>query len=205
MNCHGPDCSQHELCKAHIFPRGLARDLSPEGGHNRVITSKGSRAARQPLGEFDPAILCSSCDNTLGRYDDYAVDLFRRLDATRKGRTGDPFTYAPFDGAVFARFILAVLWRASISRRESWSAISLGPYEERARDVLFDGEQPIRLAGFEVILGRYVSSEHDTRRFYSIPVRFAPRISTHTASRWVGSRSLPSSTSGLSRHRPEAS
>lgn len=172
MTCHAPECSEHKLCKAHIFPRGLARDLSPKGGHNRIITTEGSRAAGQPLGEFDPSILCSDCDNVLGRFDDYAVETCRQIDWTRVGRTGELFSHAPFDGDLFARFVLAVLWRASISKRMSWSGIKLGPYEERAATLLFDGKLPVELPGYEVVLGRYASENHDARKFYSIPVRF---------------------------------
>lgn len=177
--CRAPGCAETELCRAHIIPAGFARTLSEEGGHNKVIQSTGAKPANQPHGEFDTGILCRSCDSKLGRFDEYAITFCASLPQTLDGRTGQVFSHAPFDGALFARAILATLWRASISGRDQFRDISLGPYENRAAAILFSGEQLSTLSGFEIILHRYASSNHDARKFIFMPLRI--RSGTLTA------------------------
>ena len=82
--------------------------------------------AKPELGEYDRDILCRDCDNKLGVFDDYAIDVCRAF-KKKHTRDGKLFAILNVDDDKLAKFILAVLWRASISKRESFFGIRLGP------------------------------------------------------------------------------
>lgn len=67
--------------------------------------------------------------------------------------------------------MLAILWRASISRRPEWEDITLGPQEALAAEVLFGAAGLADAASIEIALTRYASSDHDARKFIFNPVR----------------------------------
>lgn len=145
--------------------------LSRPGGHNRAIRQDGSRPANQPLGAFDTGILCADCDGRLGILDEYAVRFCASLPITSAACTGSLYRGGDIDGSRFALAMLAILWRASISARDEWRDISLGPYQARAAEALFGVNGLASVPGFQIALMRYASSEHDARRFIFHPLR----------------------------------
>lgn len=169
--CRAPGCAETRLCRAHIVPAGFARTLSGPGGQNKAIRSTGAKSAKQPHGEFDTGILCQECDAKLGRVDEYAITFCASLPQTPGARTGKIFSHAPFDGPQFAQAMLAILWRASVSDREQFRDIDLGPYRDRAAAILFEDAPLATLPEFELVLNRYASSEHDARKFVFMPLR----------------------------------
>lgn len=166
-----PSCNATDLCRAHIIPQGFARTLSGHGGHNRVVRASGSKPANQPLGSFDTEILCGPCDARLGLLDGYAIEFSAGIASTPAMKLGTPYSVARFDGDHFAKAMLAILWRASISRRPEWADIALGPYEAVAASILF-GSANLSAGGcIEIVLMRYASSDHDARKFIFNPIR----------------------------------
>src|SRR6185312_2179218 len=96
------------------------------------------RVGKAQLGEYDADILCERCDNHLGHYDEYAIELFRRFPEHHRVIDGDWFEMPNVDGDQLAKFFLAVLWRAAISSRKVFASVKLGPHEPLARKVMFD-------------------------------------------------------------------
>jgi hypothetical protein len=79
---------------------------------------------------------------------------------------GDEFEVSHVDTDVLARFVAAVLWRASITRHEQFSEVRLGPYEQAYSALLFgDGTGPP-----EVMLMRLISDRFPVDGFYTMPV-----------------------------------
>ena len=103
----------------------------------------------------------ANCDNKLGVFDEYALHVCRSFKKTHK-RVGDIFEMRDVDGDMLAKFVLAVLWRASISRRRNFSGIALGPYQSKARDVLFGATPLNSLHAFQLLAERYVSNRVKT-------------------------------------------
>jgi len=169
--CRAPGCTETKLCRAHIVPAGFVRTLSAPGGHNKAVRSTGAQRAMPAHGDYDTGILCSDCDTALGLFDGYAIAFCASLPQTPNARTRQVFAHKPFDGGQFARAILAIVWRASISTRKQFRNISLGPYEDRAAAILFSGAPLSSLPEFEVVLHRYASSDHDARKFVFMPLR----------------------------------
>jgi len=65
------------MIRAHIIPRGFARDITSSQSHNLKITA--SSVSKTNHGVYDSQLLCETCDNFLGEYDRYALDVFRRF------------------------------------------------------------------------------------------------------------------------------
>jgi hypothetical protein len=168
--CQGLGCNSGNLIEAHIIPQGFGRFVRGDA-HNMTITLNSAGYAKPPLGQYDDQILCRTCDNQLGVFDNYALQVCKRFKNDHKIMPGGVFELADVDGDRFAKFVLAVLWRGSISSRPDYSDVSLGPYEELARDVLF-GAQPLSaFTEFQVIVQRYTSKHFEPEGFYSLPVR----------------------------------
>jgi hypothetical protein len=169
--CHGlrngHKCEDLNLIAAHIVPRAFARQVR-DVHHNMEVTAKGAKKARNQLGIFDTEILCATCDGVLGVYDKYGVETCTNF--SRQATTvGVSWKMRNVDGDLFAKFILSILWRASISKRREFETLRLGPYEKIARDVLYGLKSLALMPAFEVVLGRYESDFFKTERFYTLP------------------------------------
>lgn len=167
--CRAPGCNSMNLCKAHIVPRGFAKDVQRDDATNLRVTATGSNRAKPPLGDYDPDILCGDCDRLLGQLDQYALETLKRFDALPR-KLGQMIGMPGVDGDHLARFVLSVIWRASISQREPYANLSLGPYEERAGLVAFGKIPLVDLPEYDLLAFRYHSDDgFDPRRFYSAP------------------------------------
>lgn len=166
MTCHGLNCACSTLIDAHIIPRAFARDVM--GSHKNNVQVSMNNARQTHHGVYDPNILCAACNSLLEKFDDYGSDVSRRFDAESILRGGD-FHMANVDGDLLAKFVLAVLWRASISKRPEFTKIALGPYEDIARDVLFGATALADMPSYELIVSRY--HEARGRQLYTLPSR----------------------------------
>jgi hypothetical protein len=171
MICHGPNCTSTKLVNAHIIAKGFGRLIRGDGPNIR-IAPENIGTARQQLGEFDSGILCADCDGILGRFDDYVIELCQKFDLHAK-RSPDAFELPHADRELFVKFVLSVLWRASISNRPSVAVVNLGPYEKKFRDMIFSSRPVDELPEIEIILERYVARGNvDPAGFYFYPARF---------------------------------
>jgi hypothetical protein len=164
-------CTETRLIEAHVIPQGFARAIRATSKHNLAITTEGVKKAKIPLGIFDRTILCSSCDQVLGIYDDYALQVCRNYSDSTTIQMATAFEMPNIDGDQFAKFILAVLWRASTSGQRDYEEIRLGQrYENEARDVLFGQKSLAEMRAFQVLVRRFRSVEgFNTTLFYSLP------------------------------------
>jgi hypothetical protein len=170
--CKGLNCQSSALVKAHIIPAGFGRLIRGDGP-NMSLSLEEAREASPQLGEYDSEILCEKCDNRLGVFDDYAIDYCRNFASKHHPINDDEFELLDFDCEKFEKFVLSVLWRASVCKRRKFERVALGPYENRFRDILF-GAQPLRrLRSFELMLHRYTSEHLDVTGIYTLPVRTA--------------------------------
>lgn len=122
--------------------------------HNLLI----SKGAVRPVvhGVYDTNLLCAACDNALGsQLDDYALEVCRRFPQEHRSFGNAYFVLDNVDGDRFAKFVLSVLWRASISTRPEFRGVSLGPYEMPACEVIFGAAPITRALGYELIVSRY--------------------------------------------------
>jgi hypothetical protein len=168
--CRGYQCNSTELIRAHIVPRGFARDIKGDHPHNFKISMKKVEATQH--GIYDPQILCQRCDGELGKLDDYALDACRRFPREHKVTADEFFILEDVDGDAFAKFVLSVLWRASITNRIEFRTVSLGPYETQACEVMFGAKSLSSMSVYELLVGRYVPiGRFDPARSYTSRAR----------------------------------
>jgi len=172
--CRGLNCHSADLIRAHIIPRASGRQIRGRG-RNISLSIDATRRAFPQLGEYDDAILCRDCDNKLGTYDRYAIEFCRSFPVRQRDVGAEAFEVDDFDGDRFAKFVLAILWRASISSRTPFSEIALGKYEAMAQEILFGARDLGSLRALRVFLQRYRSKDIDPAGFYTLPIRMRIR------------------------------
>jgi hypothetical protein len=157
------------LIKAHITPKGFARLIRGVEEPLLRVSADGVGQAHPLLGEYDQNILCAECDGILGKNDDYAVRVCREFKAV----LGDLFEDKAVDAERFSKFVLSMLWRASISTRGRYfGVVTFGPYQPVTKEVIFGGSSIDKIPAFKLILSRLHSDKHDVSKIITDPIRF---------------------------------
>lgn len=145
-------CKSAPTIKAHIIPKAFTH-LARDGEKNLAqLSVRGGPSTQSGL--WDSNILCQVCDGKLGIYDAYAIDFIRHQENVAP-KEYSPFEVKDADVAKLLRFAMAVIWRASLSDRQEFKHVDLGPYGERFRQTLYDGA-PVPQT-FETVVFRYRS------------------------------------------------
>ncbi len=156
--------------------------MSPSWANNtisRITLDKAVRARRQ-LGDFDKTILCADCDRDLGRrYDEYAFEVLTSFDKKHRVLPNNVFEILDVDGERLAKFVLSLLWRASISSLDEYRTLTLGDFEDAARDVLFSSNPLSSIPHCQVMIHRYTSRYFNQVKFFSNPVK-SPNIGSES-------------------------
>ena len=109
------------------------------------------RMSRPSSGEYESGLLCSQCDNEIiGGYETYARKALYG-DTQESSILPDCVNFKTTGGVTFTRcknihykefklFLLSMLWRASISSRDFFKEVKLGPYEDIIRQMLLNGD-----------------------------------------------------------------
>jgi hypothetical protein len=133
------------LIKAHVIPEAFLALPSAEDGPAKIIsTTPGFFPKRTLSGIYDDKILCQSCDGELGKLDQHAVEkVLRGQNVVEIGTDNQRYArqYGDADAELVNKFIISVLWRASISSHYFFARVKLGPYEGIIRDMLLDRAQ----------------------------------------------------------------
>jgi hypothetical protein len=144
------------LNKSHIIPDFMYKSLF-DNGHRLhklapadLVKGKG-KISRLPSGEYEGGLLCSECDNKkIGGYESYAEKaLYGKIEeASDLPECENLITTG---GVTFTRcknvhykelklFLLSILWKASICKRDFFNEVDLGPYEDTIRQMIYSGD-----------------------------------------------------------------
>ena len=172
------------LNESHIIPDFMYSELfDKQNKINKFAPAeyvKGNRRVLRPSsGEYEGGILCRECDNVkLGGLENYARQaLYGGTLPVEDSPICQNFMTA--DGIRFTRcrnisyrkfklFLLSILWRASISSREFFEEVNLGPYEEELRQMLID-EDPKREEDFPIIIFTWLNDQSMPRDIVGQP------------------------------------
>ena len=119
------------------------------------------RIERRSSGEYDSNLLCKKCEHErLSKFEDYArTVLFGNETKTnlmpicRNYRNNEGIIYSNWqniDYTKFKIFLLSILWRASISKRDIFSEVNLGIHEELLRKMILD-ETPGEVNNYPIL------------------------------------------------------
>jgi hypothetical protein len=177
------------LKKSHIIPDFMYRELFDEKHQfYRLKTPNPDNHSKLPTGEYDQNILCAECDNVrIGQFEDYARKvLYGGKLAVSESPTfinqvnphGMKYTYCQnINYKKFKLFLLSILWRASISKRNFFSSVSLGPYEEILRQVIIN-EDPKEPDDFPCIMVALRNDEPMASEIIVEPVKTRTKVCT---------------------------
>lgn len=133
--------------EAHIFPRALQRG-DPGQAYKLINIGKVAPAKRSQTGIYDSELWCDECEARSSKLDTYAAEtlLDEKNIVPVQGMVdfrGRQLLYecVGADPARLQLFALSVLWRASASKRPELKGFSLGPYQNRLRDILRTEDQ----------------------------------------------------------------
>lgn len=145
-------CDQSKnLIKAHIIPK-WAFNYIKEDNHFFQVSGMAKKSGdlnsrKIQDGYKDTSILCKKCDgDIIGPYDTYAKKFFdqdflpkiKRVNHS-SGKGVSHIHINDFDYIKLKLFLLSVLWRASISTLDHFSAVQLGKYEDRIKSMILNG------------------------------------------------------------------
>ena len=135
--------------KAHIVPEAffrLARGDDPHLADMSIFADR--RVKRSAIGPYDTELVCSSCEDTFGPFDDYGAKLLLHDLVTKGERIVTPnrrqsifFRYRGLDYRLLRLFALSLLWRAAASVHDDYHQVRLPPDRlERLGRMIRDGD-----------------------------------------------------------------
>lgn len=172
-----------ESCKAHILPEAFYRNVRDDDGRLIMMSADPvERTKRAPIGVYDRDLLCRTCEPLFGDWDSYGSEFFlQRLgsDAVPVGffRDGRPmaYRYEKFDYSLLKLLIISVLWRAAASGLDFYRRVTLGPYEEAARQLVLR-QHPGGADDFPCVMTRWYTELPEQKLAHSPMNPFCERI-----------------------------
>jgi|GEM_PF-438143 len=135
---------EKQLQKSHIIPEYIYKRLQEDFHIEplKVVHMDLDYFQRDRKGDWDNTILCPTCDNKIGKYDE-AFKLF--IETQPEWKYQPPTETQPFGaysvGTIenfdkIKLFFISLLWRAHLSIKPTWKAVDMGPLASRARDLI---------------------------------------------------------------------
>ena len=150
----------------------MLRAIRKRGPDVKLLAVTGGRAisAKSQNGIFDDGILCFDCDQKIGKADKWFSETLDALHRLAEGAGAYKGLNAQIDSRLAIQFAVSVIYRASLSKRDDFTHISLGRYQDKAGEIstgAFDADFAVPLVLVNVLTSDWL----DTRQFAFYPVR----------------------------------
>ncbi len=137
--CH----KTRKLSHSHIVPEFIYGPLYDEDPKRMLsVTKESTRISFPQKGERD-YLLCADCEQHLNKhYEQKSLATWQALIKVRSDgnlkidKHGDREITIEGHDPSFKLLFLSILWRASVSNSPTYSAVNLGPHEERLRNMI---------------------------------------------------------------------
>jgi hypothetical protein len=123
------------LIKAHIIPDFMYQELYDPEHKIFKISGDIGHIKKISTGEYDDTILCEECDNKIGKFETYASKVFyggkfpiKEMPKFQKminQHKIESMAISNLDYKKFKLFLLSILWRGSITKRETFNDVTL--------------------------------------------------------------------------------
>lgn len=144
---------EDHLRRSHIVPEWCYKPAYDDKHRARVKSTLLSKRQR-PKWEvrwlqkgWRERLLCDNCEQLIGRWEERFARFWRGWTGCDEWcepkiakERGDSCLIKNLEYEWFKLFHLSVLWRGSVSQREEFASISLGPYEEKVRRMLLSSD-----------------------------------------------------------------
>jgi len=162
VKCKG--CGQeNKLIKAHAIPEAFFVGLRDGRKPPKLITdTAGIFPQRSHIGVYDEGILCRECEDRFQEIDNYGQLLLLKEENEHieliKNGTIIGWTIKEYNYDLLKRFFVSILWRAAISTHDFYSRVTLGPFEEEAKKLIWE-ESPGDPSQFSFVLAKFIDDE----------------------------------------------
>lgn len=147
------------------MPKAMAQEVQTGKAH--AVAIKPDKYVYTQSGVFEREILCESCDNKLGHFENIAAKAFRIIRQDAKTLHYGEHTLKQVAGDDILRFAAGVLWKYSVASEKN-GRIVLGAYQKILEDLSFHNS-PIP-SNVDAILFRLKTHETDDGVFaYRLP------------------------------------
>lgn len=174
MLCRLCNTEKEKLCKAHLIPESFYKYMYPdgkiEGNALRMVLHEVDHLKKSRIGLYDDGILCASCDQLLGRLDEYGKDalLDNEPNIVYASDGTEIFALKGLDVTKLALFFLSVLWRCSVSQRQELSYVNIGTkFENKIRELLYLKKGTID--DFPIVITRYKYLNENYKKMFFLP------------------------------------
>lgn len=128
-----------ELRKSHIVPESLHADLYNDKHQLMAITGRGAYGRKLLQNGIREPLFCEACEQ---HFNEYCEKPFLE-EWVRAKPLPDPWTtnavfWITVNYSSFKLFHLSVLFRAGVSTLPTYSEVSLGPHQEKLRQLLLN-------------------------------------------------------------------
>lgn len=152
--------AERTLVNAHAIPEAFFREVRV-GPASPILVSaeEGQFPRKSPIGVYDNGILCEVCEPKFGSIDDYGINVllkdFRKyFRPVVDGERLAGFESTTVDPERLLQFLVAVLWRASVSTHDFYENVDLGPYHTHARSAIASRDAEVSSV-FDAVLSRW--------------------------------------------------
>jgi hypothetical protein len=124
------------LCESHIIPEYFFKGMYDEK-HRALELGTGPYEESYIRKGFYDRLLCVSCEAYLNsEFETYAIGVWQNQFPGEDHGIG--YQLLGLDYMRFKLFHLSVLWRASVSKRDIFRNVNLGPHEEIIRKMILE-------------------------------------------------------------------
>lgn len=132
---------EKELIKAHIIPKCFYKNYKKQG-YKALYSDDGTWQQKQN-GAYDNNILCSKCDNEiLSSFEQEGKRVllagYKQCNTHKNSNSGTIYSLLKedYNYDLLRKFFISIIWRASVSSEKEFKDINLGPYENKALEIL---------------------------------------------------------------------
>ena len=133
----------------------------------KLLSSRpGSFPKRALIGVYDEEILCDACESRFGSVDSYGIDVLLKefekyFSPFMSGCKAVAQVSMEADKNRILQFLIAVLWRASVSTHSFYSKVDLGPHGSSALAAALGSSCGISTI-FDAVLSRWEDTAEST-------------------------------------------
>lgn len=151
--------NESALIKAHIIPAAFFRRIRQGKKALELITNRaGEYKKKSQIGVYDQTIVCSECEAIWHGWDNYVQQLLAEepLNGLARYHGNQKICYVVdnYEYSKLKLFFISMVWRASVSSHKFFSRVSLGEFEDIAKQHIVKSN-PGDSEDFSVVLSKF--------------------------------------------------
>lgn len=131
------NCGAEDTIKAHLIPQAFVKEVRGDDKGYALTNRDASSFQPTQNGRYDDAILCTACDNILGKDEKYAVETLAAIRRSGQHVVGRAFMVDGIEGDRLLRFAAGTVWKFALTKPH-YGRIDVGPYAAILQALLYD-------------------------------------------------------------------